>query len=89
MNRKIPHDELAVGILLHLNLGQVEERSRCMFFIQQVIAICVVDFKIAYINLDFVSVVLPDVLKDVRQSSRDNSTIGIPLCTSSNRKRLS
>ena len=89
MHRQVPHNELPAGVLLHLHLGQVEERCRCMRLVQQIVAILVVNLQVADVHLELVSRVLPDVLENVRQGSRNDATISVTFRASSYREGLS
>ena len=65
MQAQISHYEVARGILLHLHLGQVEEGGCRVLLIQQVIAIAIVNFKVADIDLKLARCMLSNMRKDV------------------------
>ena len=60
-----------------------------MLLIQEIIAICVVDLKVADADFELVSGHLSHTLEDVGQSSRDDTTVSVSLSASRDCKCLS
>ena len=89
MNGQVFHDKLAIDVLLHHNFRQVKQACCCMFLIKKVIAIGIVDLKVADADLELAGSLFSHVLEYVTEGSRDYATISISLSATRDSKCLS
>ena len=88
MHTQILQDELVLGDLVHLDLGQIEEGLGLMLTVQQVIAAIVVYFKIAHINLIGEGIPLRDLVENVGDRPGYDTTVRIALSPTRDRESL-
>ena len=83
MNRQIFKDQLLALILENLNFFQIKKIFTGMILVQKIIPIIVVNFQITNIDADLMCCLLLDLSKNIAETSRDDTPVGVSLSTSS------
>ena len=77
-----------MSVVLDLHLGQIDQFLARMIFIEEIIAIVVVDFKIADVHRELMGRVLGHMPEYITQRPRNQPTIGVPLGSTSHGEGL-
>ena len=89
MHTQILQNKFFICIFLNYDFWKVAELLGGMVFVEEIIAIVVVNFQITDVNIILMSRILLYFAENVRKSSWDDATVGVSFCTSSNSKCLS